>query len=65
MRISFFAQEQIDHPAPAGMRPVASTVIENVAVIATGILQGVRENWEAIEGPVRVNAMSKGFDVLS
>ena len=42
------------------MRPRSPAVIEDVGVLAPGILESVGEDREAVEGPIGVDAFGEG-----
>jgi hypothetical protein len=44
-----FAQDRINYPTPANVRPRAATVVQNVVVVAPGVLECVRENGHRAE----------------
>ena len=50
VELLFHPQHQIHHPAAADMRAGAATVVEDVGVVAAGVLEGVGEDGEAVEG---------------
>src|SRR5207248_894671 len=44
------------------MRTVGAAVIENAGLFAAGVFAGVRENWQAVEGPLGVDAAGQCND---
>jgi hypothetical protein len=54
---STLAQNQIDDPAAADVRPFAAAVGEDFGVVATGVFQRVGEDREAVEGTVVVDCL--------
>jgi hypothetical protein len=47
---SLLAQQEVDHPAATDVRPLGAAVGEKVGVVATGFLQGICKDGEAVEG---------------
>jgi hypothetical protein len=52
-------EHQIDDPAPADVRPLTAAVAEHVGVVAPGVLEGVGEDRQPVEGTVGVDAECK------
>jgi Phage integrase family len=52
--ILLFPQHQVHHPAPADVRPRPAAVVEDVGVVAPGVLQRVRQDrhWGNTPTPV-------------
>jgi hypothetical protein len=50
-------EQGIDNPAAANMRPFTATVVENVLIVAPGVLQGVGKDRQAVEGTVVVDGL--------
>src|SRR5262245_9276687 len=50
-----FSKDEINRPAPSGMRPRAAAVLEQLLVVATGVEQGIGQDRQAVEGPLFVD----------
>ena len=60
--LSLPGEHTIDYPAPASMRPGATAMSKDIGCITTGILQGVGQDREAVEGAVLVAAFCESND---
>src|SRR5690242_439503 len=56
-RRSRLAEDGVDGPAAADMRPLAAAVLHEVVVVATGVEQGVGKDGQAVEGALLVDAL--------
>jgi hypothetical protein len=56
---TLFAQEQIDKPASPNMDPGLTAMVEDIGVTAAGIFDRVAKDWESIERPVIIDALSQ------
>src|SRR5581483_3298217 len=54
----FFSEQQIHHPAAAHMNTGFAAVVKDVGVIAAGVFQRVRQNWQALKGTFIVHGLS-------
>src|SRR5436305_1032056 len=54
---SLLAQQQVDDPAAADVRPGAATVRQDGLVVAAGVEQRVGQDGEAVEGALLVDAL--------
>ena len=42
------------------MRCLTAAVVQDVGVVASGVLKGISEDWEPVEGAVGVDTFGKG-----
>src|SRR6516164_1451548 len=58
----FLAEQQVQHPAAADVRPGAAAVVEDGGVGAAGVFQRVGEDGHVLESPFVVDAAGDGRD---
>ena len=59
LNLSAFCEYEVYYPATPNMRPFGSAVVQDVFVVAAGILKGIGEDWEAVKGTVDVDAFGE------
>src|SRR5262245_33122415 len=53
------AEQQVNRPAAADMLARLAAVIEEVTVLAACLFQSIGKDWQALESPLLVDALSK------
>jgi hypothetical protein len=57
-----FSEQQIHHPAATNVRPIASTVVQDVLILATGVLKCICQDRHTVESTILVDALCEGDD---
>src|SRR5262249_7206515 len=56
------AEQKVDNPAAANMVIQLPAVVQHVLVVAARLLEGIPEDWHAVEGTLVVDGSGQGKD---